>query len=592
MKFVHQIVLLLITILLSSCNTAVEKEVDDAIVKKEQHNNYTLITIEIDTIPTRSIDKYNPYIYHPQNYKPSYPLLISEPDKYIHRTTRTAKNFDTLVPSRNIEMTSHVFPTFGKSTAIKGNGKKTIQFLMPNEEAEHPATHFHLTGNAYAMNGMYDKALIAFKRAEEELQNFPDSVVAFSLQQRMAELHRLIYSSDSVIISKYHQAAATYKKQQKYKSMLPFLYSHIGSMYIYSQFTDSARHYLRLALNNLNSSSFVQGQLTNVVPYTNLMALNNFEGKFENTLLLWEKTRFYNSDANITYRVAEAYLGLDQIEKANGIYSQYGYTWSNIKQYVFLSDYYQLTKDYEKALHYELLENRYVDSVRATRTSRNIVNLENEYNLQQLEIQEQKTSNRAQARLFFIFIISLVLLLSVAIIILILLKRRKEEEQYNNMVEQLKNENTAISVLMEENTARQQSEDAKLMESLQHRLDTVNKLLSSSYQFIDSPDKFIKHFKDAMELDKNSNSNLDDICTMINRKYNNITGRIKKDFPNITSDDERLIALICAKYSTMSIAVLFNTTNLGTVYNKKSRLLKKLGTEGPLEQLIESYKNN
>ena len=155
----------------------------------------------------------------------------------------------------------------------------------------------------------------------------------------------------------------------------------------------------------------------------------------------------------------------------------------------------------------------------------------------------------------------------------------------------MQNEKSSLQSLIQTVKENQKQEDAKLMESLQHRLDTTDKLLSSSYQFIDYPEKFVKHFKEAMELDKTATSNLDDILTIINRQYNNIIDRIKEDYPNITRDEERLLALVCAKYSTMSIAVLFNSTNLGTIYNKKSRLLKKLGTPMTLEQFIEGYKN-
>ena len=207
MNFMFHIVLLFVTFLFASCKPAAEESLDDAVVISEQYgNNSTLLTIEIDTIPTRIQDRYNPYIYHPQKYKPSYPLLISEPDNYIPIQTRTANNFDTLVPTNNITGTSYVFPAFGKLPAHKRNGnRKSLQFLIHNEDVGNPAIVYELVGNAYAMNGLYDKALISYKKAEEELQHSPDSTVEFSVQQRIAELHRLINSNDSIIISKYQR---------------------------------------------------------------------------------------------------------------------------------------------------------------------------------------------------------------------------------------------------------------------------------------------------------------------------------------------------------------------------------------------------
>ena len=592
MKYACRIVMLsFMVLLLFSCNAQTEEIDKDVTISCEKIKDQVLLTIEIDTIPNTLMERYNPYLNDIKNYKPSYPLLILEPDKYTHIKKRTSDNYDTIVPVSNFSGTSSIFPAFSREASKNTSGKrKSVSFLLPAEEASHPAVTHLYTGTTYVINGMPSKALTLYKMAEEELFNSPDSIIGYNLYLRMAELHRLIYSNDSIITSKYRKAIEMYKAQTKHTTLLPILYSQIGSMYIYS-LPDSARYYLRKSLA-ISGSPSPFTQPLNINNYACLMALNNYEGKFQSTLLLWEKTRFYNHNTNITYRVAEAYLGLNQTKEAKEMYDMYGYTWSNIKQYVFLSDYYTTTKEHDKALHYEILENRYTDSVRTSRAFSNMANIENEYNLQQLEIQEQIASDQAQSRLYIIFIAGLTLLLAVISIILIIQKKRKEVEQYNNLVEQLRNENATINNLLESNAEKQRHEDAKLMESLQHRLDTVNKLLSSSYQFIESPDKFIKHFKEAMELDKTTNSNLDDICTIINRKYNNITGRIKEDYPNIkiTPDDECLIALICAKYSTMSIAVLFNTTNLGTVYNKKSRLLKKLGIEGPLELFIEEYK--
>ena len=238
-----------------------------------------------------------------------------------------------------------------------------------------------------------------------------------------------------------------------------------------------------------------------------------------------------------------------------------------------------------------MLEIRFTDSVRLSRTSQNIANLEEVYNHQKAVIEKQDADIKANSRLFIIAAMIMVLVLTISVIIIFVQKRRRENESYNSIIEQMQNEKSALQSLVQIVKENQKQEDAKLMESLQHRLDTTDKLLSSSYQFIDYPEKFVKHFKEAMELNKTTTSNLDDILTIVNHQYNNIIERIKEDYPNITHDEERLLALVCAKYSTMSIAVLFNTTNLGTIYNKKSRLLKKLGTPMTLEQFIEGYKN-
>lgn len=570
-----------------SCSTHTD---ENEVGETSPIEGYTIIKTQVRTLSEDTLQRYNPYYFHP-NYKPSYALLISEPDITKAVLTKDSLGYDIKVSVPNQEGSTHLRGCMFSPSQSNDGTISIREDLVNNDFANQKALQLILLGSNYVSNGMYYDGMKAYKEAEAELELNPEinSSMLADVKTAIAQLHNYIYSDSDAVISKFTEAIKECR-QKGGDARLPMLYTNLATAYMFTQYTDSARFCLRESLRLAKLYS-IRNNTIEIVNFTLLMAINNLEGKYDKSLILGQRIKTQTYEPNVTYRLAETYLGLDNLKEARSYYDKYCKDWSKIKEYVFLSDYYTKTGEYEKALEYEMLETKFTDSVRLSRTSQNVSNLEQVYNHQKALIEKQASDIKSRSRLFIILGMIMVLGLTISIIIIFIQKRRRENESYNSLIEQMQNEKSSLQSLIQTVKENQKQEDAKLMESLQHRLDTTDKLLSSSYQFIDYPEKFVKHFKEAMELDKTATSNLDDILTIINRQYNNIIDRIKEDYPNITRDEERLLALVCAKYSTMSIAVLFNSTNLGTIYNKKSRLLKKLGTPMTLEQFIEGYKN-
>ncbi len=582
--------ILLVSVSLFACSSCSTSADSNEFGEKTSINGYSLIESEIKALSEDTLQRYNPYYFHP-NYKPSHALLISEPDVTKSILTKDSLGYDIRRSTPNNEGSTPLRGSIFSPPQIKDGGRSIRQELYDIRYANYNALRLMITGNNYVSNGMYFEAMKAYKEAEAELMLTPgdeNTAALVSVKECIAQLHLYIYSNHDAVISKFTEAIEECKRGGN-KARLPMLYTNLATAYMFTQYTDSARFCLRESIR-LSKTTFVLNNTVETINFTLLMALNNLEGKYDKSLLLGERIKNQIYEPNVTYRLAESHLGVGNLVEARTYYDKYSKDWSRIKEYVFLSDYYSKTGEFEKALEYELLEIRFTDSVRLSRTSQNIANLEEVYNHQKAVIERQKADIKANSRLFIIVAMILVLVLTISVIILFVQKRRRENEKYDSLIEQMQNDKSSLQSLIQSLSENKAHNDGKLMESLQRRLDTTNKLLSSSYQFIDYPEKFVKHFKEAMELDRTATSNIDDICAIVNLQYNDIIGRIREDYPTITHDEERLLALICAKYSTMSIAVLFNTTNLGTVYNKKSRLLKKLGIQMPLEQFIEEYK--
>ena len=68
---------------------------------------------------------------------------------------------------------------------------------------------------------------------------------------------------------------------------------------------------------------------------------------------------------------------------------------------------------------------------------------------------------------------------------------------------------------------------------------------------------------------------LDELTTIINKNMNNIIDRLKTQIPSINRNELNLFLYLCAQFSPRVIA-LFMTDKLENIYNKKSRLKRKI----------------
>ena len=68
---------------------------------------------------------------------------------------------------------------------------------------------------------------------------------------------------------------------------------------------------------------------------------------------------------------------------------------------------------------------------------------------------------------------------------------------------------------------------------------------------------------------------LDELKKVVNENMNNIVDRLQQQFPTINTNELNLFLYLCAQFSPRVIA-LFMTDKLENIYNKKSRLKRKI----------------
>ena len=123
---------------------------------------------------------------------------------------------------------------------------------------------------------------------------------------------------------------------------------------------------------------------------------------------------------------------------------------------------------------------------------------------------------------------------------------------------------------------------------LERRFADIQNILELSYQHMGSPVTFVSKVKTELSSNKNSDVLLDDLCKMVNKKYNGALFAMKEEYKNLSDSDLRVMALYCENFSVASIAFMFNTTP-SSIYARKYRLIKKIGITGSIENFVQEY---
>ena len=449
----------------------------------------------------------------------------------------------------------------------------------------------HLYGRALMYRGCalfeamdYNGAIMEYKKAELEFEKDTNFTMLGLINTRLGEIYEKTYEDENIIIERYSKAAQ-YFKLAKDSLRTADSYKSLGRQFIFTTGRDSAEFYLKRAISympqSLIGSDIVADNyylLMNV-----LISENKLEEAKEIGLL---QRKLCNPDINNA--LAEIYIKTDKPDSALILYNDYKSSWTELDKLIFLKKYNKSLKNFKEALLYEEKGNRYADSITEVRSRANLSVIEHKFDYTQKELEMYQAQSVAAKRSVVAFSLAFLLTLAVMSAFYLELKKKKEIQEYILYIDQLKQENKLVidnlSQLKEENN----NERRELYLLLGRRFGEIQNILDISYQHIENPITFVSKVKTELSSNKNSDALLDDLCKMVDRKYNGALSTIKRELPYLSDSDMRVIALYCENFSVASIAFLFNTTPSG-IHAKKYRLMKKMGITGSIENFVQKY---
>lgn len=440
--------------------------------------------------------------------------------------------------------------------------------------------------------GNLEQAVESYHHAEELPLATDSSMIAYA-KLRLGELYQSqVVGTNTIALQKYKEALPIYKALGDGHYELVCLTS-IGGIYRnIDEKHDSAVVYMEDAI------ALAQRLGDQYHAFANRYLLSEYYLVREKNYLLSKKYALQAIEADKAiidhprahYRLASSYLYLGQPDSAV-------YYLKIAPQAVSARDsivYYELMSELEqrywkndgKSKYYIQQAHAIADSMTINGLNHRLLAVEKEYDVQLAELNQVKNVSRLKSAL----LVAALLALGLLALALLVWRYKNQLRTKQNEAEMLKGDLAASLASLQQMQSRiddyEHSQQAgeehhqsdHLRAIINQQIDTVHQLMEWSYQ-LDS-EKFAAKFREMMSLPHNGGDSTywTNLQTLVNDLHDNILIKAQEAAGGTLNDSElNLLALYCCGFSRTVIMVAMGYKNIGTVYNKKIQVAKKLG---------------
>lgn len=126
-----------------------------------------------------------------------------------------------------------------------------------------------------------------------------------------------------------------------------------------------------------------------------------------------------------------------------------------------------------------------------------------------------------------------------------------------------------------------QGREAHFAEALEKRFFGLKQLVDNAYLYKNKPSSFFKAFTSFVSVSPNSRKEVwSDLQYVVNKKYGGVVDYLRAHYPELNARDLDLCCLLCFGFSSAGICFIYGYEDMGSLYNKRSRVRQKLGLEG------------
>jgi len=303
------------------------------------------------------------------------------------------------------------------------------------------------------------------------------------------------------------------------------------------------------------------------------------------------------------YRLAESYLFLGQPDSAI-YYIKHAPRPASARDSIL---YLQLMSEVEhlywknegKSKDYIQSAHAMADSMTINGLNHRLLEVEKKYDVQLAELNQVKNESRLRGTL----LIAALLALGLLGLAFLVWRYRSQLKMRQNEVEMLKGDldsslkslklmqvrlDSREQVLLKDKNQKSQRND--LQSIINQQIDAVQQLLTWSYQF--DGDKFAEKFKEIMTLGNTNEDNnyWSNLQLLANDLHDDVLIKAQEQAGGTLNDSElNLLALYCCGFSRTVVMVTMGYKSIGTVYNKKRQIAKKLHVDD-LDDFVNRYR--
>lgn len=440
--------------------------------------------------------------------------------------------------------------------------------------------------------GNLEKAVDSYHQAEGLPLSTDSSMIAYA-KVRLGTLYQSqVIGTNTIALQKYQEALPLFKALGD-KHFEQVCLSSIGGIYRnIDEKHDSAVIYLDDAIK------LAQEEGDQYSVFANRYILSEYYLVREQNYQLSKKYGLQAISANPAiidhprahYRLASSYLFLGQPDSAVYYLDRAPVAKSamdSVVYYELLSELeHRYRKNEEKSKHYIQLAHGIADSLTINSLNCRLLEVEKKYDVQLAELNRVKNDSKLRGTLLLAALMALGLLT----LAFLLWRYRNQLKMRQNEIEMLKADLNGSLASLEQMQKRLDTREQSLLADdgkkaqndelrtiINQQIDAIHQLMSWSYQY--DSDKFAAKFREMMTLggmgdDSNYWSNLQ---ALVNDLHDNVLVKAQKEAGGTLNDSElNMLALYCCGFSRTVVMVTMGYKNVGTVYNKKLQIAKKL----------------
>lgn len=464
---------------------------------------------------------------------------------------------------------------------------------------ERAMAHYY-QGRVYSNAGNFDAAIRSYSLAEDAASGTDDYYLLGLINNAVGNLHFEQYDLDEALQRDQQAASFFHRAQSPYNEAL----AYIGVGTVYSLKGDNEQMEIVYNYNKAIEIYKELGETDRILPlYEDLVVksldtcrnmalvkqgLRHYYREYNNgnvplrSFGIWQKIYLKENELDsaqlcgeiilrnrnlfTSHKIAGCYSLLERVEMARGNYPE---AYRYVKQYIAVMD--SINQEKEEALVLEL-EQKY----------RNRILNQSYENLKQHNDQQR-------------IITGLVLLFSLSLLVAGLLYLRKWRENAALKMREAEAEKESLGRACRElqeqlgtvgdRVDTDDEQERQLFDALEERMVVLRNWVDKAETM--KPALFMKSFRDYMTVNVKSKHALSDLQYVVNRKYYGVVDYLKAHYPELRKQDLDLCCLLCFGFSQHGICYLYNYEDIGSFYNKRSRLRKKLGL--PPERTLESF---
>lgn len=286
--------------------------------------------------------------------------------------------------------------------------------------------------------------------------------------------------------------------------------------------------------------------------------------------------------------IGNIYFKENRIDSAKYYFTEYlkqkqEITESNLAIFTLLSAIESQSNHYKKALEYERLSSYYTDSINTAHKNILIQNLEKKYKAEYFQKSYIILQTKYKYETMTFILIFILIILIIGILVTYYRREVKVRNQQiienQNYVEEVQQYYSELKEKYDKISKNIQDEKSQaLFEILKNRIHSLQSVLELASKYENNTDAFYEKFKEYIKVTSDNNKRLsEDVIAIANLFCHGIIRRLGQLYPSLSKRELCYCGFICLGFSPESIRILYNHTNVYSIYTMRSKIRNKLG---------------